>query len=361
MNYRYLELLGLRDIEADLTVTIDLNMADPISEIFLDTRTTNGPETNEATAHWIATVTKVEIVDGSDVLYSLDGYEMEALDIYHSGKFPRAYWPNYFSYSESMRLTAISFGRFLWDPILALDPKKFANPQLRITFDYDAGGRAPTKCSLSVLAALFDEKAITPTGFLMTKEVKKWTTEDGSQEYTDLPTDYPYRKLLIQSRYPGYGPDEMFDNIKLSQDQDKKVVLDGQFRDLLFGIGRENALVEEWLGVPVHASTQRPVYITPTMEVSLIGTEWDGTRHGGTLACWSGAGGRMYTLCETAANYNIHVSGYAPHGTLCIPFGLQNEIEDWYKVEGIGSLKLDITDGQDSGTGKIFIQQHRSY
>lgn len=360
MNHRIIELLGLRDIDADGTITIDLDMADCISEILLDTRVTNGAEAN-ATAHWLASVTKVEIVDGSDVLFSLDGYEMEALDIYHSGKFPRAIWPNYFSLQSSERLTAISFGRFLWDEILALDPSKFTNPQLKITFDIDAGGMTPSKCELSVLAAVFDDKKISPTGFLTTKEVKKWTTVDGDHEYTDLPTDYVYRKLLIQCRFPGYGPDEMFDNIKLSEDQDKKVVFNGEFSDLMFLIGRENALVEEWLGVPVHATTQRPVYITPTMEVSLIGTEWDGTRHGGELACWSGKGGRMYTLCTQAANYNIHVSGYAPHGTLAIPFGLQHVIEDWYNVKEIGSLKLDVTDGQDSGTAKIFIQQHRPY
>lgn len=360
MKYRFIELLGLRDIDADGTTTIDLDMSDPISEILIDSRLTNGAEANSA-GHWLSTITKIEIVDGSDVLFSLDGLEMEALDIYHSGIFPRSIWSNYFSWQSADRQNAISFGRWLWDDILAFDPKRFRNPQLKITFDIDAGGMNPSKCELSVLAAVFDEKVITPVGFLMSKEIKQWTTTASAHEYTDLPTDHPYRKLLIACRYAGTSPNSMISNIKLSEDQDKKIIVNGEFRDLIFGIGRENAFIHEQIGCPVHASSTRTFHVTPTMGVVGMGTEWDGTLHGDTIAVTGGAGGRINTLCDQAANYNIVLTGYAPHGALQIPFGRQDQIEDWFDVSGIGSLKLDITDGTSSGTGKIFIQQLRKY
>lgn len=360
MNYRFLELLASKAINADQTVTIDLDMTDPISEIIIDSRVTHGAE-GAATAHWLASITKVEIIDGSDVLFSADGYEMEALDIYNGNMFPRSVWCHYFGLQESDRKTSISFGRYLWDELLALDPTKFGSPQLRITFAYQAGGVNPAACAVSVTAALFDQKVISPTGFLMSKEVKRWTTDADAHEYTDLPLDYPYRKLMVGCRLDAYSPVTIFDNIKLSEDQDKKVVFNNSFRDLIFSIGRENAYIEESIGVPVHAMTQRKMYCTHTMKSSLMGTEWDGTRHGGELATWDQQGGLFYTLCTTAANYVILCKGYAPHGFLCVPFGLQNEIEDWYNVGGIGSLKLDVTDGEDNGISKIFIQQLRTY
>jgi len=361
MNYRYLELLGLMDIDADQTVKIDLDMADPISEILLDTRVTNGAGGGEdSTNHPIASVTKVEIVDGSDVLFSLDGFETEALDIYHSGKHPRGGWYNYLPSSPTDRQTAISFGRYLWDPILAFNPGKFSNPQLKITFDYDAGGMAPSKCELSVLAAVFDEKAITPTGFLMTKEIKRWTTVAADHEYTDLPTDYPYRKLLLQDRYASNPPYWMFGNIKLSEDQDKKVVVNGEFRDLMFGMGRENAYLEE-LWTVVGTAGGRVYHVTPTSNVTGVANTWAENVLGADMGVYNGDGGYLEAWTGGEANIQIRVAGWAPHGTIQIPFGLQDTIEDWYDVTKIGSLKLDITDGVSDGTSKIFIQQHRAY
>lgn len=359
MNYRYLELLGLRDIDSDETVVINLNMADPISEIILDTRVTNGVGAS-STNHPIASVTKVEIVDGSDVLFSLDGFEFEALDIYHSGKHPRGGWYHYLNGISTDRQTAISFGRWPWDELLAFDPKKFTNPQLKISFDYDAGGTAASKCELSVLAAMFDEKVIEPTGFLMTKEIKTWTTVAAQHEYTDLPTDYPYRKLLLQSRYAENPPHWMFANIKLSEDQDKKVVVNNEFRDLLFGIGRENAFITELWNNQARANLDA-IHVTPTMDVMAAGNGWESAIATADLATYNGDGGYLQYIASGVGNAVFNVSGWAPHGTLQIPFGMQGIIEDWYDVTKVGSLRLDVTDGVSDGTSKIFIQQLRSY
>jgi len=361
MNYRYIELLGLMDIDANQTVKIDLDMADPISQIVIDHRVTNGIGT-DTVGHPIEAITKIEIVDGSDVLFSLDGLEFEALDIYHSGKYPRGGWFNYLPTIPTDRQVAITFGRWLWDPILALDPSKFSNPQLKITFDYDAGGMNPSKCELSVLAAMFDQKAVTPTGFLMTKEIKRWTTVAADHEYTDLPTDYPYRKLLLQDRKDSNPPYWMFGNIKLSEDQDKKVVVNGEFRDLIMGIGRENAFITENWHAAIRAA-QNVFDVTPTMNVGAVASGWEEAAAAPDLivTTFDGDGGHLEANADAAGNATMHVEGWAPHGTLQIPFGLQHEIEDWYDVTKIGSLKLDITDGVSGGTSKIFIQQHRPY
>lgn len=360
MFYRNIILEALTAAFSDnRTITIDLNMADPVSEIYLDVRATNGTSFPTVGAP-LETVTKIEIVDGSDVLFSLTGLEAEALDIYHSGQWPRGMRNTYEALQENTHNIALSFGRYLWDPVLAFDPKKFTNPQLKISFDYDAGGMTPTHAKLKVVAAMFDEKSITPVGFLMSKEIKSWTTVASSHEYTDLPTDHPYRKLLLMSRKSDTPPNSMLAQIKLSSDQDKKVIIDNELLELVGGIARENCYVNENLIASGNAAATH-LHITPTMDVVAAGAPM-GVGTGGKEASFDGGdGGYMGYICESIYSQNIKVSGMCPHGTIAIPFGDQKIIEDWFDMKDIGSLKLDITDGTSDGTTRLFIQQLRTY
>jgi len=360
MNHRIYELYGLSAaLSADQVIPIDLDMVDPISQIIIDARVTHGVDA-DTTEHPIAFITKIEIVDGSDVLFSLDGFETEALDIYDNGLFPRGGWFNYLTGDTTDRQIALNFGRYLWDEELALVPPHFKNPKLNISIDYDAGGMSPASVRLSVLANLFDEKSISPSGFLMTKEVKKWTKTAAGHEYTDMPLDFPYRKLLLQSRYAGIPPHWIFNNIKLASDQDKKVILNGEFRDLMFGIGRENAFIEEILTGRGNVGTTIG-HCTPTMDVMGVGNAWINLAPTGYLSTYNGDGGQYEWYSSVAQNTVHHIKGWAPHGTLCIPFGKQGVIDDWFNLGGIGSLKLDVTSGHSTATQKLFIQQLRSY
>ena len=79
------------------------------------------------------------------------------------------------------------------------------------------------------------------------------------------------------------------------------------------------------------------------------------------IAVNGGDGGVLTIDCESVNNVNGIASGFAPHAVLCIPFGNQDDIDDWYEVSGIGSLKADITDGQSTTTSRIFAQQLRRY
>lgn len=360
MNYRFVEILAPTTLADEQIVEVDLDMADPISELILSCSVVNGANA-QTTEHNILCFKKIEITDGSDVLFSLDGPEMQVLDIYHSGIHPRGGANTYLNTCTAKMPVAISFGRYLWDEELAFDPRKFTNPKLRVTFDLDLGGMNVSAGQLSVDAALFDEKVISPTGFLMTKELKRWSKAATSHEYTDLPTDYPYRKLFLQGRYGGVTPDTIFDNIKLSTDQDKKVILNDDFTNLVWGIGRENAYVREtWLGRG-DAAVATQIHITPTYDVQSVGSEWKIHEKGEGCAVYSADGGLLQFWGYTANNCVIHSAGWAPHGTLAIPFGKQDVIADWFSVMGIGSLKLDITSGNADAVQKLFIQQYRTY
>jgi len=360
MFHRNITLEALTaSFSSNRTITIDLNMVDPVSEIYLDIRGTNGTSF-PTIGHPVQSVSNIEIVDGSDVLFSLDGLEAHALDIYHSGRFPRGNRTTYEALQENATIIGISFGRHLWDEQLAFDPKKFTNPQLKIAFDYDAGGMTYTAAKLKVIAALFDEKEISPIGFLSTKEIKNWTTTASAHEYTDLPTDHPYRKLLLQGRYNDNPPNWVFGNIKLSEDQDKKVIINNEFLELITGICSENARISEsWIVSGNTGATH--IHVTPTLDVvgaAAIHAIDSGNR---AVALDGGDGGYMGYITQAIFSQEIIVTGWAPHATLAIPFGKQDIIEDWFDPKDIGNLKLDITDGVSDATSKIFAQQLRKY
>ncbi|KKK98541.1 hypothetical protein LCGC14_2641680, partial [marine sediment metagenome] len=118
----------------------------------------------------------------------------------------------------------------MWDPQLALDPKKFKNLQLKVTH-YVTGqagsSTTNTTSTLAIYAHVFDEKAVSPSGYLMNKEVKAYVIgSSGSFEYTDMPTDFPYRRIMLQSLYVGQDLSTVINAFKLSEDNDKRIPFD---------------------------------------------------------------------------------------------------------------------------------------
>jgi len=359
MNHRLVNLLATKSTITTGVTTIDLDFLDCISEIHIRHGTVNGAEAN-TTEHPMLNITKIEIVDGSDVLFSLDGPELQALDIYHSGYNLRQGPFHYLNGLDAIFEVGISFGRYLWDEELALDPSKFANPQLRITHNYALGGMTPASCFLRVNACLFDEKVISPGGFLMTKEIKRWDTTATDHQYTDLPTDYAYRKLFVQNRYIEVDPRVSISNIKLSSDGDKKVIVNHTASQILASIGVENSWMFETV-VGSGAIAQRTYHVTPTANVQVMVTPWSEALGANNVASFSSGGGHLQVICEVANNIAMQVFGQCPHGAICIPFGKQGVIDDWFDVTRVGHLLLDITDGAATGITKIYIQQYRTY
>lgn len=360
MNYRLSTVQEIKTYTSDQTEIIDLDVVDPISQLLIQLDVDCVGDI--ATAHGIACLTKIEIVDGSDVLYSLSGYEAEAVDIYHN-KVMRSNWNAYLTGLGVQRFIGINFGRHLWDPELAFDPKKFKNPQLKLTLDYNAGGNAPVQNKLKVWAAMFDQKAVTPIGFLMHKEIKDYKATASAHEYTDLPRDYPYRKLFIRQMEAGAEPCQNLANFKLSEDQDKRIILNHGTEDILRMICQQNPQLIEQIMFAA-AAVSRNVFTTVSERATATFADWATTASGASYASYGSAGGRMAVIASSAQNAIAIVAGWLPHGVWEIPFGLQDVIDDWYDVTKVGSLKLDITGAAGlagTETVQIFLQQLRKY
>lgn len=363
MNYRLAELFAETAYTADKTVPIEIDIVDPISEILVNVNTLNNGVNTAPTAHFAAGVTKIELIDGSDVLYSLDGYQAQALDYYDRGNF-RSPWQVYLDNNYGELQIGMNFGRYLWDRELAFDPSKFTNPKLNITLDVGAGGIASDGMKLKVLAAIFDERTVAPRGFLMNKEIKEYTRVASSHEYTDMPTDYPYRRMFVQSLRAGKEPGTLLNEIKLSENGDKKIPFNNcSFGDILRMIASQRPPIREAIMQNINTS-QTYGYCIPTTRVFGQVTDWHETTEITNTAFYNGDGGRYELISDVAGEAQVFVEGYLPHGVYEIPFGLPNEISDWYDVTRLKGLKADILTGSeavDSETVNIFLQQYRSY
>lgn len=357
MNYRTAELFNDTGMAATGTEIIAIDVQNPISQLVIQQRSVGSSST--PTAHLAACLPKVEIVDGSDRLFSLAAYELDAFDFYHRKKVPFGI-NTYLTGVQGIKTYIINFGRYLWDPELAFDPKRFKNPQLRITYDRAAGGSVSNALEIQVVAKIFDEKSVSPVGFLMHKEIKRYAIGAGTWEDTDLPTDYPYRMLLMSARAPGKHPHGQFREIKLSEDVDKKIPFHFDTTNLIKWMQTEYPqYVENFYG-PGDGNA-KTYYITPAFAAVFAGVgnqamnifQAAGLAQGGTLVLTGSAGG----------NITGQVMGYCPHGSVCVPFGLQDQIDDWYDVSQIGKLKLHIKGhaSRTAGDLQICLQQFRRY
>jgi len=356
MKHRIATQVQAWDSSAAGTRVLDLNMITPISRITVQMKSTNTDSTPEG--HPAKMVSKLEVVDGSDVLLSMSGIECQALNYYDRGVMPHNV-VNYVATAQSIATFHLDFGRHLWDEALALDPKRFKNLQLKITYDDDDGGCSSTASTISVFAWLFDEESITPRGFLMSKEQYTYTKVAAAHEYIELPTDYTIRKLIIQSLYSAKQPWEQYNTLKLSEDNDRRVVINNLRTSDLLKLYQPDRRIDEVLMV-CDMDGAVLTYICPTYDTVLVGMGMNA--NDASLFATQSYGGTTTITGDTDELQQYIISGLAPHGALCIPFGEQDKIEDWYEVAPIKSLLLDVTAGAGAvGTIEIVTQQFRTY
>ena len=358
MNHRWSELLAAETITAAGTKTIDIDLVDPITRISVMVKLTNNGST--PTAHPAAAITRIEIVDGSDILASLSGYECQALSFYHARQNPYA---NLIYLNDVMALMEydIYFGRWLYDPEIAFDPKQFKNPQIKITHNLALGGSVPDSMDLRVRADVFDEKVITPLGFLQNKEIYSYSLASSGNEYIDIPTDNVIRKLMVMSRANAKAPYEQYNQVKITEEQDKKVIAEGYVSDFQKVLLSDLPLVSDLL---YGASSLAGVvhYITPTFD-SYPSLNAEGVNAQVYAEAFVN-GGQKTIHSDVATNFHGLYSGRCPHGALAWDMGDQKVIEDWWQADKLVSARIKITAGSSveaASTAQVVLQQYRKY
>lgn len=358
MRTRVATILAAEDLGASGTKIIDINIKDVISRITVNFFSTNGGTT--IAAHPAANIEKIEVVDGSDVLFSLSGFQTQGINFYdHGGKVP---YTSLRTYASGQRaIFSIDFGRFLYDPLLAFDPKKFTNPQLKITWDETNAQADTTENECEVLAHIFDEFVPEPGGFLMTKEIYSYTVGTTGYEYIDMPTDYITQQIFAKAFLAPYGMTSIFDAFKLSEDNDKRIPLDLSSDEL------ERIAFETYGFVKEHVKCNAAAGVVNFFGMPTDSGFANGSVEGGyeDLAAWSQGGGQYAIDNVTGANRaRVTMIGNCPHGVIPLLPKPGLEIADWYDVTKLGSLKLRIDDSApaaDTYTGEVMVKQYRPY
>lgn len=360
MNYRQTKLLDAEDVGASGTKVIDLNIQDVISRIDITFATTKSKEGMDSYAH--KNITKIELVDGSDVLFSMDGGQCQALCIYDR-KCPTMSHGQHLNANAEFDTYGIDFGRFLFDPELAFDPTRFRNPQLKVTYDEDVADDGVTANELEVIAYCFDEKPVNPVGFLMSKEHYQYTCgAENSYEQVDLPTDHPIRKLLIQGYRSAYEPWNILSEARLSEENLKRIPFDWELETyyrMMKGVW--TPILEGLVGHADHSGSYA-FYVTPTdywCEVAGMpsGDGYvyvDQTRTGGKITPYTNSGEQQ---CK------LFLKGFLPNHCFEFPFGNPQDVADWYDVTRKGNVQLRLKAGGSgaSGVAAVILQQLRRY
>jgi len=354
MNYRNVVLQDNLTITTAGTSTYDINLADVISRLQFKFNIANHGTTPVIIAHPARAVTKIEVIDGSHTIASCSGEELLAQNYYDHNRSPWTYI-NGVTGTQSYFNINLDFGRWLWDPQLAFDPKKYMNPQLRVTYNKALYESSATAMYMTVTADTFDEKAVSPRGFIKRHEITSWTPATSTREYIDLPTDFPIRALFAAGYSTTADVRSQIHDWKLTEDAGKKVPFDSPTRHTVAQVMSDyNPIIEPVIFIA--AAATEVVYTMPSYECqfSVIGTlapdNWLTSYTADTL-----------TMDATATGNRAEgfARGHIPFHTLPAYFGDKDNLEDWYDTSNIKNLELQTLAGTvgTSPVGRVHLEQ----
>lgn len=358
-NYRHVNILSNKTITTAGTTSRDINLKDVISRLIFKWNITAHSSAEAMAGHPSEAVEKIEIIDGSDVLTSLDGPEAMAFNYYDRGQVPQSYI-NQVTNTQSYFTTSIDFGRWLWDEQLALDPNMFDNLQYKITYDKENMAANAAAMYVTVMAECFDDKGVSPMGFLNREEHKTWTPASSTTEYITLPTDQAIRGIMTR----GYSSDDhvraQIHDVKITENHDKHVILDTDTRSYIADQFGEYPQIRETF---IHVGNTSPEqhYVMPSYEVYYNGVS---TAAEDVFASTI-EGCAIKVDVESGSNrVEGEVHGFIPHHCLWFPMGQHNNIDDWWGPERESDLEIQTTADSSVGSdpaGYVCLEQLRRY
>lgn len=351
------------------TVTIDIDLREPIASLEVYVKANNGSTSNQAN-HLHDCVSKIELVDGAETLWSMNMIQGQALNFYETETMPVfniTEWEN-----DGFRETAIlNFGRNRHDRDYAFLADRFLNPQLKVTWNLSAVRTVSATTAfvsgsgrLSVIART-NPLAAGAKGFLMAKELESWTTAASGTKVIDLPRDFKHRLLVVRSYEAGNDFRENISNLKLTCDQDAVVIFNtapdrlSEINHMYFGPAYEGGKIKrahmdtiythimEMLQSGIHA---RDDYILWKMV-----HYWSGNFD---LRAWNW---NTQTSPSTDQRGWYMVNGQYFHSTLAWPFGDIQNPEEWFDPRPYGSIKLKCTEADAGGAASVVLQQEKLY
>jgi len=358
MKFRQVQLLAATSIMTAGTKVIDINIKDAISRLTIIVIGTNSNST--PVGHPTQIVKQVDLVDGSNVLHSMRGCYTAGVAFYGTGIQPHQFL-NYYTGAKPKSMIPIYFGRELWDQELALNPQAFNNLQLKIEHNYALGGCTLSACTIEVWADVFDDMPEGLKGFLMSKSHWTKTLVASTTDYIDLPTDHPIRLVMPAAASKTEEPDVNIDSFKLSEEQDKRVLIECSSKQALKLFEAEYPIWNEQSEGVLVANTDKHAFVSPCKDIQLhplMSADSDGIIH----APWSGGYDRLLDG-SVGGTFTMNVTGRSAFGIIPLPMGRKNVIADWWDTPALGNARIKLVTGagDTSALYELLLQQFRTY
>jgi hypothetical protein len=341
--------------------TYPLNQFANLMHLRLRFAATNGATSNTVgKIHgWIS---KIEVLDGSNVLCSLSGTELLAFNCFNNALMPYQDLHGGAALTISEELF-ILFGRFLGDKAFYLNTANFKNPMLRITGAMTVSataGIATGSTALSVIARNIEAAAPPYQGFIMRKEINNWASGASGDQPTVLPLDFPFMGLMISALKTTVPPDTILTNLRLTRNFDQFIDFNITGRDAYaknvedFGYFRQKfnpfiGAAATWLGDLYFQTGGYATQSGATAKgaVTVVTAE---------SATWAGTGG------ETADLEQLELEGGAPgaafyHGFHAGDPYVAPDPADFANPSGLGDFRLICSQGVAAAACTVCVEQ----
>jgi len=347
--------------------TIPLDFTDPISQLMLTFRATNGATSNKENplAH---NITKIEIVDGGEVITSVRGEVLRGLVTHLEGKVP---WANQSEIANEGAVCTlpVPFGRFYLDTEYALNPRSFRNLQLKISYDLghirtiSATSYVTATLDVSVIATLMEDVPA-PKGVLTFKEVSDFTSAANGDARIEMPTDYPWRTLVVRAYENGTEILTTLSNLKLSADGGKFVAFDVRTQHLI-----EQQL--QYYGLI--SNTRHMVFDSPSAVATYMAEATGGQVTPSTItgviigvSYWWLSDVYLTALTHGGSDVDANGAFATVHGTgfencVVIPMGLKDDPATWFNAPDYRHIDLFLTQGSADAEIQVAVQEARPY
>lgn len=363
MLHRYAYLERDRSLADSGEHTVDINVLDPVTCLWVELRCTNGASWNHHNPLH-AEISDIQLIDGADVIYSLDAYQAWALACADLGFAPQQKFSALGGDVQSVAVP-LMFGRFLGDTQYALDPTRFRNLQLRVKWALDTAAATTWTTSTLTLTVIAEtmEGAPAPSNLLARREWYTWTSAVGT-EYIALPTDMPIRGLMYRSYLASYHPFGIVSQMKINCDGNKYVPLDVDVEDLLYLQMLRQPKLNYRISDHLKDGDTFYSYLTELEDVSLnVENSLD------TVASYynyeyGNQTVHVYVAGSASGSYinvGAHVHGFCPFGYVYIPFGDKADPTDWFPAPNFGSIRVEAKGIVASGDCALCLVQDRPY
>lgn len=354
------------DMGTSGTVTFNLDYSSPITSIDLLFEATNGA-TSCKNNPIERNISKIEIVDGGQVLWDLQGDVSLAFIATLRGALPHSYRTGAIS-DTPYQTIPIVFGRELYDEQLAFNPKAHRNPQIKVTFDEatvtaaGATGYVSDSFNISLLVHLMENGA-QPQGFLSCRQVETFTSLASGDKRIEMPTDQKIRNFILRCYESGVDMRSGITNVKFSMDGGKRVPFDFYVRNLLDSMiahfrpilvpfytpTNDGETHQTWVGIDLEAFVRSHV----SGHIATASSSWPGQM---TIA---------HKLHDNTSvdGQPVHfgVIGWGFHNTYVYPFGRLWNPDDWLDLADVRKLDCFLTQGNAGAECDVAVQSLYRY